>query len=142
MIFSTSWIAGIAIVFLHAISAQTSYGRYDYGVDVNTLVRRQSSASDGPVVVTGDSAINGSGNGNNGSFPVRKEVRELQGDNLSWTLYILGLDMMQGLDQADDLSWYQIMGMFPRGSLRKIRTWNWVGARGGGKTREKKTDEI
>jgi len=110
MVFSTSLLALLlAIVSLTAAIPTAGpglpFGRYDYGVDVNMLVRRQDSS--GPLALTGAPAT-----GNNGSMPVRREVRDLQSDSVMWTLYILGLDMMQAINQSDETSWYQIMGMF------------------------------
>lgn len=46
----------------------------------------------------------------NGSLPVRREIRELEKDQDLWTLYLLGLDAMQASEQAEPTSWYKIMG--------------------------------
>jgi hypothetical protein len=77
---------------------------YNYSVDRSTILKRQSSNF---------YAINGirSGSGPNGSLPLRLEIRELEQDSTTWTLYILGLDMLQYTNQTEMLSWYQIAGM-------------------------------
>lgn len=47
-----------------------------------------------------------------GSVPLRREIRDLQRNFPDqWTLYILGLQAFQQLDQKSDLSWYGIAGM-------------------------------
>ncbi len=74
---------------------------YDYGFDVAKVVRRQTQA---PFVV------GGLGRRVNGSLPVRPELREMQQDQDKWTLYTLGLSMMQYTEQSQPLSWYQIAG--------------------------------
>ncbi len=75
---------------------------YDYGFDVSSVVRRQTQA---PFVVTGLGRVNG-------SLPARVEIRALQQDEDKWTLYLLGLSMMQYTDQSQPLSWYQIAGTY------------------------------
>jgi hypothetical protein len=50
------------------------------------------------------------GSGTEGSLPVRLEIRRLQQDKELWTLYILGLDMMQYYNQTELISWFQISG--------------------------------
>lgn len=48
-----------------------------------------------------------------GSVPLRREIRDLQHNFPDqWTLYILGLQAFQQLDEKSDLSWYGIAGMF------------------------------
>ncbi|SZF02864.1 unnamed protein product [Blumeria hordei] len=51
------------------------------------------------------------GQGPNGTLPLRLEIRELMKNPEMWTLYILGLDRMQNMDQNELLSWYQIGGI-------------------------------
>lgn len=81
------------------------YPSYNYGFDHEALLERQSN----PIIpVTG--ALGGSGQGN--SPPQRLEIRQLQQNTDLWTLYILGLDMMQYTDQNSATSWYQIAGKF------------------------------
>ncbi|KAF7890194.1 hypothetical protein EAF00_008509 [Botryotinia globosa] len=50
-----------------------------------------------------------------GSVPLRREIRDLQRNFPDqWTLYILGLQSFQQLDQKSDLSWYGIAGIHGR----------------------------
>ncbi len=79
-------------------------GRYDYG-GISFSSKRQT---EGTYPITGVL----SGTGGNGSVPVRPEIRQLEQNSFAWTLYILGLDMMQATNQKDPLSWYQIAGKF------------------------------
>lgn len=83
---------------------------YDYGINISTILKRQSSNN---FAVTG---IN-TGNGTNGSVPARQEIRQLEQDDIMWTLYILGLDMLQFTNQTEMLSWYQIAGISVHASL-------------------------
>lgn len=78
----------------------TSYD-YGYGFDITKAhhTRRQSD----PIVVTTGMPLN-----EDGSVPVRLEIRELQQDEDRWSLYILALDMMQYTDQSDPTSWFGI----------------------------------
>jgi len=90
---------------LALVHART-FSSYDYGgIDRRTILKRQTPSS--PYVVTGVH----SGAGPNGSTPLRLEIRELEQDSTIWTLYILGLDMLQYTNQTEMLSWYQITGM-------------------------------
>lgn len=84
-----------------------NYQAYDYGMDRSLLAKRQYQ-SYATYAITGVHT----GSGVNGSLPLRQEVRELEENTDLWTLYILGLDMMQGTDQNDLLSWYQIAGWY------------------------------
>jgi hypothetical protein len=43
--------------------------------------------------------------------PVRQKIRDLEKNTDLWTLFILGLDKLQSVDQQDPLSWYQIGGI-------------------------------
>lgn len=62
---------------------------------------------DAPIVV------GGLGGTLNGTMPARKEIRRLEQNTDLWTLYILGLSLMQYTDQSQLLSYYQIAGLFP-----------------------------
>jgi hypothetical protein len=84
--------------------SQQTLPYYDYGIDRSKIIKRQSST---PYVTTGIQT----GSGPNGSTPLRLEVRELELDPTSWTLYILGLDILQYTSQTEILSWYQIAGL-------------------------------
>lgn len=85
-----------------AAHSQDLLTSYDYGVEMESIVKRQVATS---MTVTGAPMAA------NGSIPVRKEIRELQKDAPAWNLYLLGLDMMQAMRQDDINSWYSIMGM-------------------------------
>jgi hypothetical protein len=76
---------------------------YDYGYDTAPIPKRQN---DPQIAVTGP--LGGTGNGS--APPQRIEIRQLQNNTDLWTLYILGLDMMQHTDQSSPTSWYQIAG--------------------------------
>jgi tyrosinase len=86
------------------LNPNQKHSSYNYGVDRNTILKRQSPNF---------YAINGiqSGSGPNGSLPLRLEIRELEQEPTMWTLYILGLDMLQYTNQTEMLSWYQIAGI-------------------------------
>src|ERR1700710_1597326 len=73
--------------------------QYDYGLDRSALVKRQDST----LPLTGV-------HNPDGSLGLRREIRDLETDDIAWNLYILGLDMMQYTDQSDAESWYQIAG--------------------------------
>lgn len=77
---------------------------YDYGIDKSRILKRQTSNF---YAITGIHT----GSGPDGSAPIRQEIRKLQQDNTTWTLYILGLDMLQYTNQTEMLSWYQIAGI-------------------------------
>lgn len=77
--------------------------RYNYGIDRSLIAKRQSING---IVVTG--ILNG--NSLNGSLPVRLEIRNLEKDQDVWTLYMLGLDLLQSIPQDEKLSWYQLAG--------------------------------
>lgn len=76
---------------------------YNYGFDI-TKSLKEKRQSDGYIVTTGMPLTQ------NGSVPIRREIRDLQQDADQWVLYILALDMMQYTDQSDESSWYSILG--------------------------------
>ncbi|KAF5875638.1 putative tyrosinase protein [Botrytis fragariae] len=78
---------------------------YDYGVDIGALLKRDVA----PMPTTGVSF-----NSSNSSIPVRQEIRDLQKNADLWELYILGVSMMQTINQSDIRSWYQIAGIHGR----------------------------
>lgn len=92
-----------ALVFALTSVASSRCLSYDYGFDVSKLVKRQSSSQ--VFVVRG--ATNAKDN-----IPLRKEIRELEQDQDTWTLYMLALSWMQYTSQDQLLSWYQITGEF------------------------------
>lgn len=91
---------------------QPSFLPYDYGVNRSAIIKRQTSNH---YAVTGIHT----GSGPNGSTPLRIEIRDLEKDRIAWTLYILGLDMLQYTPQTEMLSWYQIAGMGEFGGLQE-----------------------
>ncbi|KAF8860872.1 Di-copper centre-containing protein [Acephala macrosclerotiorum] len=86
---------------------EQTYPSYDYGIDRSTIFKRQTSNF---YAITGVHT----GSGPNGSTPLRLEIRDLERDSTTWTLYILGLDMLQYAPQTEMLSWYQIAGIHGR----------------------------
>ncbi|KAF7945069.1 hypothetical protein EAE96_009849 [Botrytis aclada] len=68
-----------------------------------------------------------------GSVPLRREIRDLQHNFPDqWTLYILGLQAFQQLDQKSDLSWYGIAGIHgrpyrPWGGVKGDNSSGWQG---------------
>lgn len=46
----------------------------------------------------------------NGTIPLRREIRDLQGDHEAWNLYLLAVSWMQWANQTDPASWYAIAG--------------------------------
>jgi tyrosinase len=49
-----------------------------------------------------------------GSLVSRQEIRTMLQDQDLFTLYILGLERFQQVDESDPLSWYQISGIHGR----------------------------
>lgn len=93
-----------ALLCLAAPLAAGEPSGYDFGFDVHhRLANRQLATPQKPYVVTGLGSLNG-------TLPIRQEVRQLQQDADKWTLYMLGLSMMQYTAQTELLSWYQIAG--------------------------------
>ncbi|KAK1776843.1 tyrosinase [Copromyces sp. CBS 386.78] len=91
----------LALLAAHSVLAQ--YGAYDYGFDAAKLIKRQL-ASQEPVPV-----VRGAEGGE--TIRLRQEVRQLEQDKELWTLYILGLSLMQFTDQSSPVSWYGITGI-------------------------------
>lgn len=89
-------------------TSEKEHQHYAYGPNKSIAVRQVSSSFNS--VVTGAQG----GSGSDGSVPLRREVREMETDDKTWTLYILGLDMMQYTDQDYPYSWYQITGRLAR----------------------------
>ncbi|CAK7237697.1 hypothetical protein SEUCBS140593_010079 [Sporothrix eucalyptigena] len=84
--------------------------QYDYGFDVQAHLTRRfhgryGSSAETPFVVGGLAGHR------NGTMPPRQEIRQMEKDTDLWTLYILGLNMMQYTDQSNFLSYYQIAGI-------------------------------
>jgi tyrosinase len=77
------------------------YSGYDFGVDVTRRMKRQTG---GPFVLRALARVDG-------ELPLRQEIRTLEQNRDQWTLYLLGLSMMQFTNQSDPVSWYQITGI-------------------------------
>jgi len=75
------------------------FGTYDYGFDISNHVKRQIPQ---PFVVSGETS--------SGILP-RREIRELEQDPDLWTVYILGLSLLQYTDQSSPTSWYGLTGL-------------------------------
>ena len=80
------------------------YSAYNYGFDVENHIKRQVQPQQ--LVLRGISVSDLE------DLPIRKEIRDLQQDDDQWTLYLLGLSMMQFTNQSDPTSWYGITGSF------------------------------
>jgi hypothetical protein len=94
----------IATFFAAVFAKAGHYPWHNTGISTHLITKRQSSST---FSVTGVHT----GSGPNGSLPLRREIRDLEQDQKSWDLYILGLDFMQSVDQEEMLSWYQIAGL-------------------------------
>jgi tyrosinase len=86
-------------LFLVIAIAAMVYGQYDYGVSRPFLVAPRGVNLE----TTGAKSPDG-------STGIRREIRELEKDVREWNLYLLGLDLMQYMDQSERESWYQIAG--------------------------------
>lgn len=88
-------VGGLLIQGAVSIPTQTPpeapHKRYDYGVERSSFMKRQAP---GFLATTGIHT----GTGPGGSAPLRLEIRELEKDTTMWTLYILGMDMLQYAD--------------------------------------------
>lgn len=106
---STVWTLLLAVLtFVPAVLGQR-YPGYNFGPDLARRVKRHTY---GPWVVRNLAQ-------DDGDLPLRQEIRILEKDTDQWTLYLLGLSMMQFANQSDPISWYQITGM---GSPRLLPT--------------------
>lgn len=80
---------------------------YDYGVDIESLTRRDPTAR----ILVGRLPLYP-----DGSVPQRLEIREMEKDAHKWDLFILSLSMFQYVSQSDPMSWYQVAGTFHQSS--------------------------
>ncbi|KAK1835532.1 hypothetical protein QBC39DRAFT_146365 [Podospora conica] len=87
-------------------------GGYDYGFDVSRQLNKRQSGE--PIVVKGWGSDN---------VQVRQEIRELERDRELWTLYLLGVSLMQFSDQSSPISWYSLTGIHGI----PYKTWQGVG---------------
>ncbi|KAI9897875.1 hypothetical protein N3K66_007731 [Trichothecium roseum] len=102
-------------LLISRIAAQS----YDYGVDIESLTRRDPTAR----ILVGRLPLYP-----DGSVPQRLEIREMEKDAHRWDLFILSLSMFQYVSQSDPMSWYQVAGIHGV----PFRTWNGVGPVDGG----------
>ncbi|KAK4034166.1 DNA-directed RNA polymerase I subunit RPA2 [Parachaetomium inaequale] len=84
-----------------APKALPNYAAYNYGFDVKKRAKRQLGRR-GAMVVQDKTG---------GDIQVRQEIRQLEQDQDLWTLYILGLSMLQYTDQASPMSYYGLAGI-------------------------------
>ncbi|KAL1884276.1 hypothetical protein VTK73DRAFT_3260 [Phialemonium thermophilum] len=93
----------IHLLLACSVKGQERYPSYNFGSDVagNILAQEKVMA---PFVLGSLGLVNG-------SLPARQEIRELQKNPDQWTLYILGLDVLQFINQSNPLSWYGISGI-------------------------------
>ncbi|KUJ18454.1 Di-copper centre-containing protein [Mollisia scopiformis] len=103
-VFLCCWLSTVLAI---PTTTHQSYPSYDYGVNPTSLLKRQTFKY---YAVTGIQT----GSGPNDSTPLRLEIRDLEKDPITWTLYILGLDMLQYTPQTEMLSWYQIAAIHGR----------------------------
>lgn len=92
------WVVLLALIGVVASAAQS----YDYGIDIDQLVRRQDPSAK---IIVGRLPL-----ASNGSTPVRLELRDMRKDGYMWDLYVLALSMFQSVGQDQSLSWYQVAG--------------------------------
>ncbi|KAJ4153472.1 hypothetical protein LMH87_009957 [Akanthomyces muscarius] len=90
------------LLALAGVVASTAQS-YDYGIDIDQLVRRQDPAAK---IIVGKLPL-----ASNGSTPTRPEIRDMRKDGYMWDLYILALSMFQSVSQDQSLSWYQVAGI-------------------------------
>jgi tyrosinase len=92
----------IPLVCLTNVLVLAQYSTYNYGFDVTKRVKRQLSQRSAMVVNDKSSS---------GNVVVRQEIRQLEQDQDLWTLYILGLSMLQFTDQSSPASYYGLAGL-------------------------------
>ncbi|KAB5551230.1 hypothetical protein GE09DRAFT_1223030 [Coniochaeta sp. 2T2.1] len=100
---SAAWTLLLAaFTFASAVLAQEQYPGYDFGPDVHLRLKRQETK--GPWILRSLASVDG-------ELPLRREIRDLENNRDQWTLYLLGLSMMQFTNQTDNISWYKITGI-------------------------------
>jgi tyrosinase len=95
------WNRILAVLVLATGVLAQQYGGYDFGRNIHRRIKRHTL---GPYVVRNLASTDG-------DLPLRQEIRTLEDNTDQWTLYLLGLSMMQFTNQSDPLSWYQITGV-------------------------------
>lgn len=104
----------LALLLALASVVATTAQSYDYGIDIDQLVRRQDPAAK---IIVGKLPL-----ASNGSTPIRPEIRDMRRDGYMWDLYILALSMFQSVSQDQSLSWYQVAGKTAYYSLLLLLT--------------------
>ena len=95
------------------------YPAYNYGFDVKTRIKRSQLDRRAALVVKDKAATaTAAVAGDVVEVLVRPEIRQLEQDTDLWTLYILGLSMMQFTDQASPTSYYGLAGLWSCHLLR------------------------
>ncbi|RDW85231.1 hypothetical protein BP6252_02821 [Coleophoma cylindrospora] len=94
-----------ALLISLSCSAAADGGPYNYGMEARSIYARSAAT---------DYVTTGIPTSTNGTLPLRLEIRDLEKDNATWTLFILALDMMQYTNQSEIFSWYQIAGIHGR----------------------------
>ncbi|KAH6853853.1 hypothetical protein B0I37DRAFT_440944 [Chaetomium sp. MPI-CAGE-AT-0009] len=91
----------LALVCLANTLVAAQYSAYDYGFNVKKRIKRQLGRRSTMVVQ----------DKSGGDIHVRQEIRQVEKDQELWTLYILGLSMLQYTDQASPMSYYGLAGI-------------------------------
>ncbi|OAA61176.1 putative domain, di-copper centre [Niveomyces insectorum RCEF 264] len=86
-------------------------GPYDYGFDVDRHLADRRGLQSGPAAAPAPFVVHGAPGGLHTTIAARPEIRQLETNPDLWTLYLLGLSMMQYTDQSQLLSYYQIAGI-------------------------------
>ena len=87
-------------LFFLLVAAVVTAQQYNYGFDINKVLKRQAGTNT-PYIVRGLDRING-------STPLRPEIRDLEKNFEKFTLFRLGTSMLQFSDQSEMLSWYKL----------------------------------
>ena len=116
-----------ALAFPHTTTTTTTsdYHPYHYGFDVHARVKRHLTRRSAQVVQ--GKRVGGVVSGEIG---VRQEIRQLELDKDVWTLYLLGLSMMQFTDQGVATSYYGLAGKFSPFPLCCCCWGGWRGRKG------------
>ncbi len=92
----------LALLVWASISALVTGQAYNYGIDIEPLMRRQEGTSR---IIVGRLPTAA-----NGSIPHRPDIRQMMANPYKWDLFMLALSMFQYVSQNDSLSWYQVAG--------------------------------
>lgn len=92
----------LTLVWLTSTLVAAQYSAYNYGFDVKKRVKRQLNRRSTMIVQERPG----------GDIQVRQEIRQVEKDKEMWTLYILGLSMLQYTDQASPMSYYGLAGLW------------------------------